>query len=106
VRPKKQRARKWPTSAANKAARRQETAEINLAFGNQLRSLREARGLDQETLALECGIDRTFVSQMERGIRQASLTTLYRLADALKVPVTELVRCVDALMEKKPSRND
>lgn len=42
-------------------------------------------GLSQEALALAAGVDRTYVSQLERGIANPSLLILWRLADALKM---------------------
>jgi transcriptional regulator with XRE-family HTH domain len=45
-------------------------------------------------LALESGIDRTFVSMLERGIRQPALSTVFALATALKIsPGTLVERC-------------
>jgi transcriptional regulator with XRE-family HTH domain len=56
---------------------------LTKVFGRVLRNTRQDAGLSQEALALAADIDRTFVSQIERGIKQPSLTTLYKLADAL-----------------------
>ena len=49
-------------------------------------------GVSQEELADRCGLHRTYVSQLERGLKSPSLNTLYALASALKVDVTDLVR--------------
>lgn len=65
------------------------------AFGRVLRDRRLAAGLSQEKLALEAGIDRTFVSLLERGGRQPTLSTLWRLADALALMPSDLVRGVE-----------
>jgi transcriptional regulator with XRE-family HTH domain len=62
------------------------------AFGRILREQRRTAGLSQEALALTAEVDRTFVSQMERGIRQPTLTTLWKLADALKVKPSVFVQ--------------
>ena len=48
-------------------------------------------GLSQEQLALDAEIDRTFVSQIERGIGNPSLRILCALADRLALPVFELL---------------
>ncbi|MCG8595359.1 MAG: helix-turn-helix domain-containing protein [Kiloniellales bacterium] len=61
------------------------------AFGSVLRSLRLARKLSQERLALEANLDRTFVSLLERGKRQPSLETLLRVAKVLGLTPAELV---------------
>ena len=61
------------------------------AFGIVLRDLRQARSLSQETLALESDLDRTFISLLERGLRQPSLTTILQLAGPLGVAPEHLV---------------
>ena len=68
-----------------------------MAFGRVLRERRLALGLSQEALALEAGVDRTFVSQLERGIRQPTLATLWKLAAVLRVAPSELVRQMEPL---------
>ena len=54
-------------------------------FGENLRLLRKKTGLNQEQLALEAGLDRTYVSGVERGERNISLRNICRIADALQV---------------------
>ena len=64
-----------------------------MVFGQVLREQRLSRELSQEELALAADVDRTFVSQMERGIRQPTITTLIKLAGALGIqPSTLIVR--------------
>lgn len=53
---------------------------------------RRELGFSQEGLALEAGVDRTYVSQIERGIGNPSLLILSRLAAILRVRVVELLR--------------
>ena len=48
-----------------------------------IRAARLARGLSQEALALAAEVDRTYVSQIERGIANPSLQILHRLADVM-----------------------
>jgi transcriptional regulator with XRE-family HTH domain len=62
-----------------------------------LREQRDARGLSQEAMADLADVDRTFISQIERGIRRATLTTLCKLAGALDIAPSTLV----ARMEKQ-----
>lgn len=73
------------------------SAHIAATFGRVLREQRGTRRLSQEGLALSAGVDRTFVSQMERGIRQPTLTTIWKLAAALDVSPATLVARVDRL---------
>lgn len=59
--------------------------EIQKTFGSRLRLIRERRGISQEKLALACGLDRTYVSAVDRGKRNLTLVNIYRLAEALEV---------------------
>lgn len=60
------------------------------AYGRALRGLRTERGISQERLAQLAGMDRTYVSGIERGERNPSLANLLRLADALGVKLSDL----------------
>lgn len=73
------------------------SSQVSGAFGRVLRDQRDARKLSQEGLALAAGVDRTFVSQMERGVRQPTLTTLWKLASALGVSPATLVARMERL---------
>ena len=74
--------------------------EINQAFGDTLRKVRKERLLSQEKLAEMGGLHRTYISQLERGVKSPSLVTVFRLAVALKVEPHELIAQVElALME-------
>ncbi|MGQ0589111.1 MAG: helix-turn-helix domain-containing protein [Sphingosinicella sp.] len=64
--------------------------DVRKRLGKNLRRLRQERGIGQEKFALEHGIDRTYVSGIERGVRNPTITVVQRLADALEVPIAEL----------------
>jgi transcriptional regulator with XRE-family HTH domain len=72
--------------------------QVSAAFGQVLRELRQGRGISQEDLALSADVDRTFVSQMERGIRQPTITTLVKLARALDCQPSTLVVRMERLL--------
>ena len=72
-----------------------EQINIQQAFGEVLRRLRLAAGLSQEQLALNCGLDRTFISLLERGLRQPTLTTLFVLAETLQIRPSKLIASVE-----------
>jgi transcriptional regulator with XRE-family HTH domain len=55
-----------------------------------LRRLRVERGLPQEALAVDAGIDRTYVSRVERNMENPTVDVLERLARALNVGIVEL----------------
>ncbi|MBB4363473.1 transcriptional regulator with XRE-family HTH domain [Bradyrhizobium sp. CIR18] len=56
-----------------------------------VRRARKGLGLSQEDLALEAGLDRTYVSQVERGTRNCTIIVLARLARALKTTPDRLL---------------
>jgi transcriptional regulator with XRE-family HTH domain len=62
----------------------------HVAFGQAIRSTRNRRGVSQEGLALRCGLDRTYISGIERGTRNPSLANILKLAAALDVRPSEL----------------
>lgn len=62
------------------------------AFGLVLQNMRKAAGFSQEQLALECGLDRTFISLLERGLRQPTLKTILQLLDTLDVRITDFAK--------------
>jgi transcriptional regulator with XRE-family HTH domain len=64
--------------------------EIKSKFGQRLRALRERMGVSQETLAEKAGLDRTYISSIERGKRNVSLENIARLSTALKVEIKDL----------------
>ncbi|MBZ9737119.1 helix-turn-helix transcriptional regulator [Mesorhizobium sp. CA18] len=66
--------------------------EIREAFAQNLRALRRARGLSQEELAHRAGIDRTYISALERNVYNASIDVVDRLAEVLDVDIAELLK--------------
>lgn len=56
-----------------------------------LQSIRLKKGFSQEKLALECELDRTFISMLERGLRQPSLTTLVKISNTLQIKPSKLL---------------
>ena len=61
-----------------------------------LRQLRQQAGLSQEKLAFDAELDRNYVSLLELGRNSASVKTIFKLAPALGVTVTELMGLVEA----------
>lgn len=78
---------------------------IEEAFGAVLRELRTLRGVTQESLAFNADLDRTFISLLERGQRQPSLATVFRLGNALQLPPAEIVDLVEKKLTAPPSGN-
>jgi transcriptional regulator with XRE-family HTH domain len=65
------------------------------AFGVVLRELRQERNLSQEALALEADLQRNYISLIERGINQPTITTIFKLAVALGIKPSEIVTRVE-----------
>lgn len=74
-----------------------------VAFGRVLRRLRTEAGYSQEVFGFEADLRRTYVSILELGQQQPSLTTILKVAAALKCPAAELVRMVEEeIMQAAP----
>lgn len=65
--------------------------KIAESFGARLQSIRKKHGLSQEKLAELSGLHRTYISSLERGARNPTLTTLSAIANALNVDIAYLV---------------
>lgn len=65
--------------------------DVRQIFGINMRRIRVAAGLSQDEVAVRMGVEQTYVSGLERGVRNPTLTTLERAAQALNVKVTELL---------------
>ncbi len=68
---------------------------LNAAFGQILSKLRKANGISQEDLADRANLHRTYVSQLERGLKSPSLKAIKALAEALKREPHELVKAAE-----------
>jgi transcriptional regulator with XRE-family HTH domain len=64
-------------------------------FGRQLRAHRARLGTSQEELGFRASLHRTEVGLLERGLREPRLDTIIKLADALDVPLGELLGRID-----------
>ena len=69
---------------------------ILAALGRNVRHRREARALTQEKLAEKAGLDPTYISGIERGLRNPGIKNVARLAKALGFTTAELCKGVDA----------
>lgn len=73
---------------------------LNRAFGSALREIREAKGYSQQNLAFECDLDRTYISLLERGKRQPTISTIFTLAKELEVQPSNFLKKVESLLDK------
>ena len=61
------------------------------ALGDSIRLLRAKKGISQETLAIDAGVDRSYMGGVERGEHNLALINLVKIADALGVTLKELM---------------
>jgi len=78
--------------------RRKLTTEI--IFGQVLKKFRTSNKLSQEKLSQESGLDRSYISLLERGLRQPSLTTILLLAKALNTTASSMVHDVEEVIDE------
>ena len=65
--------------------------DVRRRLGLNLKRLREEQGFSQESFADHCGLHRTYISGIERGVRNPTVVILDKIAKALKVPVGVLL---------------
>lgn len=63
-------------------------------MANVLKKLREHKKMSQEQLSFEAGLHRTYISQLERGIKSVTVKTLLRITSVLDVEIDEFMRKV------------
>jgi len=68
------------------------------AFGLVLKNMRNEQSISQEQLAHICQLDRTFISLLERGKRNPTLITIFKLADGLNVKPSVLISKTEKLI--------
>jgi transcriptional regulator with XRE-family HTH domain len=70
----------------------------NAALGKIIAALRRSEGFSQEELAERAAIHRTYVSQMERGLKSPTVVMLFRLARALNTSASKIVKQLETDM--------
>jgi transcriptional regulator with XRE-family HTH domain len=68
----------------------------NIAFGIVLRELRLKSGLSQESLGFASDLQRNYISLMELGRNQPTITTIFKLSIALGIKPSELIKMVES----------
>jgi transcriptional regulator with XRE-family HTH domain len=74
------------------------------AFGKVLREIRHEHSLSQEELGFEGGYHRTYISLLERGRKSPSLNTVFQLSAALGVLPSEILRRIEARVNRVSKR--
>lgn len=65
--------------------------ELAISIGQLISSTRESKKISQENLALQCGIDRSYLGRIERGEVNITINKLYIIANILHVEVKSLL---------------
>ncbi|WP_179990867.1 MULTISPECIES: helix-turn-helix domain-containing protein [unclassified Acinetobacter] len=66
-------------------------SELSTEIGRLLRKKRAEKKISQEALALQCGIDRSYLGRIERGEVNITVLKLYELASVLQIDAKELL---------------
>ncbi len=74
---------------------------VNLdeAFGQAMRECRAELGISQEMLGFRAGVHRTYISQLERGIKSPSLKVIALLASGLEIPAHRLIERAEKIAD-------
>ncbi|MBN3114675.1 helix-turn-helix transcriptional regulator [Pectobacterium brasiliense] len=64
--------------------------DITVRFGQRVKTLRLQAGLSQEAFTDKCGLDRTYISGIERGVRNPTLEVIGVIADGLGIELKNL----------------
>ena len=66
-------------------------SDLTVLFGQRVRSIRVAKNISQEKLALSCNLDRSYMGRIERGEVNPTLERIYEIAQALDVTPGDLL---------------
>ncbi len=83
-----------------------DSERLNVLVGAQIRARRKALGLTLKQVAARTGLSVSLISQIELGRSAASVFTLYRVAEALDVPMAAFFRSVSSLVEAPEDRQN
>lgn len=75
--------------------------KLDNSFGRSLRKRRLAKLLSQEALALESNLSRAYISDLEMGKKDPSLTTIFKLATAMRLKPSTLIAEVKHILQSK-----
>ncbi|MCW2988938.1 MAG: family transcriptional regulator [Solirubrobacterales bacterium] len=76
----------------------------HLALGQTIREFRKKKGISQEALGLEAGLDRTYISSVERGRRNISFDNLVKIAEAVDAKPSQLLEGWEQISDWKASK--
>jgi transcriptional regulator with XRE-family HTH domain len=65
--------------------------EIKTIFGDVLKQARKEKGISQEQLAFDSNLDRSYISKLETGVYQPSISTIFAVSGVLDIKPTDLI---------------
>lgn len=65
--------------------------QLQQKIGNRIRELRESKGISQQNLAAICNFEKANLSRLEAGRTNPTISTLYKISEALEISISELV---------------
>jgi transcriptional regulator with XRE-family HTH domain len=77
-----------------------------VAFGRMLAEIRKSKALSQEEFGARSGYHRTYISQLERGVKSPSLRTIFNLAETLGVAPSQIIRDVERRRGARSARSE
>ena len=66
-------------------------SQLQQKIGNRIRELRESKGISQQNLAAICNFEKANLSRIEAGRTNPTISTLYKISQALDITISELV---------------
>jgi transcriptional regulator with XRE-family HTH domain len=79
-------------------------SNLKSAFGKVLLQLRQEKGVSQQELADNCDIERAYISRLERGLYQPSITIVFKIAEYFEIKPSELIDKVDVQRKKRNNK--
>lgn len=79
-------------------------SNLKQLFGKVLLQLREEKGVSQQELADNCNMERAYISRLERGLFQPTITIVFKIADYFERKPSEVIEMVGLLSKKKSKR--
>ena len=81
-------------------------SDISTIVGQRIKNARKSQGMTQETLALLSDCHPTYIGQIERGEKNATLVRIQKICHALKIPMSKLFEKIENLAEKEETAED
>lgn len=85
---------------------RDQSIIIKQIIGKTVKAIRIKKGLSQEDLAHECNVDRSYISMIEVGRNEPSVTKIFELCKGLKIKPSDFFKLVESEYEKLQEKNE